>query len=413
MKILYINNFGNLRGGSDRMFIETANAMVEEKNEVAVFYSSNDSNVTKNENFNSKIKQFITFDFFSSNKNILLKTLKFIKNTTAQNDLQKVIDTFKPDIIHLHIFQSRLSSSIIQTIKKNKIKSVMTIHEYKILCPVYTHLDMNINICEKCKPFNYTPCIKNKCVEGNLFKSTLMSLESLNRDIFNSYIKNIDLFLMVSNFIQQKHEKVYSNYSFKFKQLYNFVEVRDSNLNLNYGDYLLYFGRLSKEKGIDILLDAIKLNNNIPLKIVGKGDQLEHIQQRIINENISNVELLGFKSGDELNEIIKKSRFTIVPSSWFENNPMNIIESFSFGKPVIASNIGGIPELVNNNTGFLFESKNHEELSGIIHKSWVIETNNYEKMSINCYNYAKHNFSKKNHIQKLILYYKELTLKTL
>ena len=134
------------------------------------------------------------------------------------------------------------------------------------------------------------------------------------------------------------------------------------------------------------------------------------MEQQILDLMTSheNIEFLGFKTGEILNQLIINSSFVVVPSEWYENNPMTIIESFALGKPVIGANIGGIPELLNQSNGFLFESNNIENLSEIINAAIKINEDSYKLLSKNCLEFAKQFFSKENHYLNLVNIYKSI-----
>ena len=164
----------------------------------------------------------------------------------------------------------------------------------------------------------------------------------------------------------------------------------------------MFFGRISEEKGINTLIDAIKNIPDMTLKIAGTGplyNSLSHL-------NIPNVELLGFKQGKELEDLVQNAMYVIVSSECYENNPLSIIEAMAMGIPVIGSNIGGIPELINNEkNGFLFETKNAHDLESKIQKALAITDHQYFELSQNAISFAKANFSEEAHYQKLISVY--------
>jgi glycosyltransferase involved in cell wall biosynthesis len=408
MKILLINNFDYIRGGSDSVFIETAKLLSEKGHEVAIF-TARDMNVEPMD-LSPKIQKYFTEDIFSNSKiNTIKKSLYFLKNSIAQSDLQHCIDEFNPNIIHLHIFQSRLSSFIIRTVKSNNIPMVMSVHEYKILCPAYHHLDGENKICEKCNNLNYTPCITNRCVDNSIAKSTLMAIESYSRDLFTSYLNNIEKFIMVSKFIQNKHTFRYHNHADKFTQIYNFVDSKKYKTDYNFGNYLLYFGRLSKEKGLTTLLKVAKVLPHITFKIAGRGG-LEALLRNYVDENhLKNVEFIGFQSSDDLLDLIKFARFTIAPSECYETLGMNIIESFCLQTPVIGANIGGIPELIiDNETGYLFNSKDKIDLEKVIKKAWNIFIEEHIILSGQARKYALQMFDKEKHYQELSNVYQSI-----
>jgi len=200
----------------------------------------------------------------------------------------------------------------------------------------------------------------------------------------------------------------------KLVHLYNFYPKLETTVpNHKKGDYFLFYGRLSYEKGILTLLKAWKnINSENQLKIVGVGNTMKSILTYISQNNLTNIEILGFKSGNELKEIVSKASFIIVPSEWYENNPLTIIEAYSNGRPVIATRIGGIPEIVNDNsTGFLFEMGNIDQLSQKIIKACQLTDDDYFTMSKNAREFADKNFSEEEHYINLMNIYRNLLSK--
>lgn len=408
MKILQINNFHYIRGGSDRVYFDTIELLSKEGLDVISFSSLNPKN------FESKDSNFfvsdVEFDKAKGFKKKIEATSNFLYNKESVTKLQELINDKQPDVAHLHIFQSRLSSAIVKVLKDNNVPIVMTVHEYKMLCPVYTFLDNEGNICEKCASSkNYFNALFHKCNNGNFAKSALSALESFNRDLFFSYVQNIDHFIMVSDFIKKKHIQYERNFEKKSSLLYNFTDLEKFKPNHNKGDYFLYCGRLSHEKGIKTLIDAFSELSEIPLKIVGDGPLRKELEDIVSDLKLNNIEFLGFKSGEELEDLIRNCSFTIVPSEWYENNPMSVIESFAYGKPVIGSRIGGIPELVEDEiTGYVFESKNISQLISVIGKAHFLDSIRYEILSKNVRVFAQENFDSKKYLNKLIGIYNKV-----
>ena len=222
------------------------------------------------------------------------------------------------------------------------------------------------------------------------------------------FSKYFDRLIAVSNFGLEIHARK-PEFKDKLVHLYNFHNDLKTTLpNNNKGDYFLYFGRLSHEKGIHTLLKAWE-SIKPKLKIVGEGSEMRNLSKFITDKNLTNIELLGFKSGKELENLISNASFIIVPSEWYENNPLTIIESYANGKPVIASKIGGITEIViNNETGFLYEMGNIQSLIFEVQKASKISENDYLKMSKKSREFAEINFSQEKHYNDLMNIYKKL-----
>ena len=173
------------------------------------------------------------------------------------------------------------------------------------------------------------------------------------------------------------------------------------------GNYFLFYGRLAPEKGVMTLLDTWKrLPKDVHLKIIGEGAMSAMIKDEIECNNLSNIEFLGFRKGEELFEFIRNASFVLVPSEWYENNPLTIVEAYSSGKPVIGSNIGGIPELIiEGKTGYLFEMGNSIELEKKINEALNMSDNAYLEMSETAYRFACDKFSEKTHYNELLKIY--------
>jgi len=401
MRILLINQCHYRRGGADIVYLSTIDLLRSYGHEVACFSTLNPENEpTEYE------KYFISAPDLRNDS--VLKKVKsitpYLYNKQTVKNLTRLVEDFKPDVAQVHLFYATLSVSVLETLKKHKIPIVHTVHDYRMLCPVNTMMDFHKNICEKCatgSPFN---CILKKCSDGNIVQSTVLALEAYYWRKVKSPISFIDHFHFVSNFCQNKYQETLPEIKKKSSVQYNFSDVqvisaKDKNIK-----YYLYYGRLSSQKGVLTLIEAWKeLPANTILKIVGTGQQFESVNDYIKNNSLNNVELLGYKSGDELIRLIQNAYFVVVPSEWYENNPMTIIESYHLGVPVIGANIGGIPEIIDEGkTGFIVQSKNQSDLRNTILKANKIETKQYQEISDNCLVFAKTYFSAESNYKYLI-----------
>ncbi len=401
MKILEINKYYYPKGGAETVFFNTIELLQENGHEVIPFCLTNKKNKSS-----QYAQYFINFPELSESS-ILTRaqyTLSFFYNKESASHIESLIIKEKPDIAHIHLLFNGISVSILPVLKKYRIPIVMTVHDYRLICPAYTFTDGKQNICERCiVNKRYYQCITNQCSKGNMINSTLLALEMYYREKYYQPINYIDKFIFVSKFALQKHIQADPAYKKKSTLLYNFTPNKEHDINKK-KNYFLYFGRISEEKGIQTLINAAKELPSIHFKIAGTGPLLCHFQA----QNIPNISFVGFKQGNELENLIQQAKFVIVPSEWFENNPLSIIESMMSGTPVIGSNIGGIPELITNNvTGFLFETKNKNALINSINQAVLLDRNEYELMCKNAYTFAKNNFSPKVHLSKLITIYHE------
>lgn len=341
MKVLMVNKFHYLKGGSEKYYFELAELLREHGHEVAFFSMKDEKNIK------TDCKEYFV-EPIDLNTGSKLKALDVIYSKENKKKMEEALDEFKPDIVHLNNFQRQLSASIIDPIKRRNIPIVFTAHDVQAICPAITMMDNDKNICEECMKGKYLNCIKKKCNKGSTLKSIVGALEGYYYKTKNIYTKKIDFIITPSEFYREKmiEDGIPEN---KIKALHNFVELKDYDLEVSDEEYALYFGRLSKEKGILNLINAFTKLKEGKLYIAGEGPEKETIEKIIRENNLEDrVKLLGFLSADQMKDTIRKCKFVIVPSIWYENCPYSVMETLAIGKPVIGANIGGIPELVKN-----------------------------------------------------------------
>ncbi len=360
MKILEINKFYYIKGGSERHYFDVINLLKKEAYEVIPFSMKNEKNVNSDHD-----KYFI--DNIDYSKFSLKNIINIFWNFEATRKLKKLIKEEKPDVAHLHNIAHQISPAIIKALKKNNIPVIQTLHDYKIVCPAYTAF-RNGQACMKCKGGKYLNCVKNKCHKNSFSKSLLMTLESyLHNRIFKAY-DIIDYFIAPSEYLKNTHVK-FGIPAEKIIVLNNFIS--EDNLPKNISskekedDYFLYFGRLSNEKGIGLLVDVFRdLDDNYKLKLVGDGPMRDELKRQIEKENLQEkIELLGYKKGDELINLIQNAKAVLLPSICLENMPYSMLEAMYLGKVLIASETGGIPEIIKDGeNGFLFRMGSKQDL---------------------------------------------------
>lgn len=401
MKILHINNQHYLKGGAHKVYFNTAK-LLEDYGHKSIFFSTKDSNSVKDENDN------LFPDGVDQRKLTLLNKIKsvqkFIYNKDAYQNIQAIIKKEKPDLAHIHLFMGGLTASILEALKENKIPVVHSTHDYRLICPAYLFIDGKNKICERCKNGHYLHCLLNRCSENNLTQSAALTLDAYYRKYFINPINYIDRFIFVSRFSFNKHLEFNPSYINKADVLYNFIPNFDKmKPSYNRGSYFLFFGRLSREKGIQTLIEAA-ISANTQLKIVGSGPLMD----TVLNYQSDLIEYLGYKEGKDLWTIVQNASFIIVPSEWYENNPLSVLEAYVNCKPVIGARIGGIPEIIDeSNTGFIFDSGNKQQLQSLLLKANSLDDLQYNTMAVNARKFAEDHFHPIKHYQKLIQIYDE------
>ena len=300
---------------------------------------------------------------------------KSVVSFEALKNIDLLLDEINIDFAHLHLIHHWITPSIIWKLKERNIPIIWTLHEYKILCPEGTFFS-NGEVCEKCFNGKYYSCFLNKCKKNSSGASLLAAMDAYFYNSINIYDK-VDKFLCPSEFLMKKfiqygydNSKLeLTNYCYDIDYLDNIAaSLRLSNKPDD--KYLLYVGRIEKNKGILTLLQAVN-GTKIPLKIIGEGSYLPDMIKFVKENDLTNVEFLGFQNKENVIKYSLASSIIVCPSEWYENYPFSIIESLLLGKPVIGANIGGIPELViNGKSGFLFEPRDYNQLRELIIRIW-------------------------------------------
>ena len=338
MRILLVNKFHYLRGGSEKYYFELAKLLKSHGNTVAFFSMKNENNIKTGDR-----EYFV--DEIDMNTGSKFEALNVIYSKKNKVLMEKALEEFKPDIVHINNFQRQLSASIIDAVKEKNIPLIMTAHDLNSICPASIML-YNGEVCEDCITKGYTSCIKKKCIKNSMLKSVLGYIEKKYYDLHKMFCK-VDCIISPSEFNKNQllKGKLKCN---DITVIHNFVNETEKT-DYTLGDCAFYFGRLSREKGILNLVEAI---NNIPgarLIIAGDGPESKNIQAYIKEHKLENrITLLGYLNQNDIRENIRKCRFVTVPSICFENCPYSILETMEIGKPIIGSKIGGIPELVKN-----------------------------------------------------------------
>lgn len=392
MKILLANKFFYPRGGDCIHTIQLKQLLEEHGHKVAVFSMQYPDNIENKYasywpsevNFGSKAPQ---------------KLLAAIRRPFGVNEVKrkwnKLLSNFRPDVVHLHNIHSQLSPILAQQAKNTGIPVVWTLHDYKLLCPAYTFMDNTGKVCEDCLQ-NPKAVIRKNCIKGSKLASVLGYYEAKtwNKEKLQKYT---DTFISPSKFLKSKMEQ--GGYPAKqVVHIYNFAD--DEKFNSTVAEQrnkeVIYVGRLSKEKGLETLCQAFKKADSATLTIIGDGPLRPRLEQQYAS---STIRFIGYKPWEIIKEKLGNASFLVIPSEWYENNPLTIIEALALGTPVLGAAIGGIPEL-------LFEGKNGMTFTAGNIQS--LQTKLYEMLNKTDWDYAsiqsnaKKTFNQTAYYQKLM-----------
>jgi glycosyltransferase involved in cell wall biosynthesis len=404
MKFLLVNKFHYLKGGSERYYFTLA-SILKKKGHDVIFFSMKDK---KNNIPCQQEEYFVSQSSVSGGvKAKANMALHIAYSHEAYNKISKLLKKENPDVVILNVIHKQITCSVIDAIKKfnPKIPILWIVHDLIFVCPSYTMLDGRGKICEDCLHGNFASCVKKNCIHGSTFMSLLSTYEAKQIRKHDWYNK-VDCFICPSVFY--KNKLLESNFTKKrIEFLRNPLPIETKYIGeTKFQRYFVYFGRLSLEKGV---LDLIKTMSNIPyeLKIVGTGPIEGSLKSYVAENHLSNVTFMGYKKGDELKQLVALSRAVIIPSEWYENCPYSGMEAMSYGKPLIVSNKGGLPELVDNGiNGFVFS--NSKELGHDLLQMIQLDGSKYLKMSGASLNKAKSMFDAELYYQKLSGIIKEI-----
>ena len=393
MKILLVNKFYYRRGGDCIYMLNLEQLLKAHGHEVAVFA------MDYPENLDTPWKKY-----FPKNMSKLMAFTRPFGSHEVKSTFKKLLDDFKPDVVHLNNVHTQLSPVMAELAHQRGIKVVWTLHDYKLLCPRYDCLKNGNTICETCFNSDKKACLDNKCMKGSKLASFIGYKEAVtwNRERLEA---STDVFICPSQFMADK--MVQGGFSkSKMQTLCNFIDVEKCKFSSTDGtdytddvellpkreDYYCFIGRLSHEKGAKTLIEAA---NQLPYKlvIIGGGPLMDELK----SVAHTNIEFVGFKQWDDIKQLVGKARFSVIPSEWYENNPLSVIEAQCLGTPVLGANIGGIPEL----TDYTFSSGNIADLKTKIEKMWNSELD-YQQIASD----AQHRYDAETYYDKLINIYK-------
>ncbi|MCM1266551.1 MAG: glycosyltransferase family 4 protein [Bacteroidales bacterium] len=380
MKVLMVNKFLHPNGGSETYIFQLGEELQRKGHEVQYFGMEHAGRAVGNR------AQCYTadLDFHTGKLTKLLYPFRILYSFEAKRKLDRVLCDMEPDVVHLNNINFQLTPSVIYAVRAYRrktgrnVKLVYTAHDYQWVCPNHMmRIPADGKICFACREGHFFSCVKNRCIHGSFVKSLLGALEGAVYHRLRTY-GLVDAIVCPSAFMKRQldTDPILAD---KTVMMHNFVERPDTGAEREGTEiedhavreseeasgYVLYFGRFSEEKGIATLLKACRALPEIPFVFAGTGPLEALVAQA------ENVENRGYLAGDALRKLIADARFSVYPSEWYENCPFSVMESQMYGTPVLVSDLGGAPELVQaGSTGELFRGGDAEELAQHIKELW-------------------------------------------
>jgi glycosyltransferase involved in cell wall biosynthesis len=301
-------------------------------------------------------------------ENSILKRLSAfwggIYNIHAYREMRRLMEKDQPDVVHIHSVYPMFSPSVLVACRRMNVPVVMTVHSHNLTCPTWYHLYKG-RVCEDCVGGHEYRCVLKNC-RNNFLESIAYALRSSVARNLRLFHDNVSVLIALTPFAKAKLLQA----GFREDQIAvvpNPAYVREAAADPSAGEYVAFAGRISPEKGIDTLLAAAARMPDVAFKVAGDGPVFPEMKAKAPR----NVEFVGQLQPDQLNQFYKRSRMLVVPSVWFEQFPMVVLEAMGRALPVIGSRIGGLPEIIEDGlTGCTFEPGNPQDLARQVRRLW-------------------------------------------
>lgn len=382
MKVLMVNKFLYPNGGSETYIFKLGEQLQKKGHEVQYFGMEHEGRIVGNhlDCYTSNM------DFHKGGLAKLFYPFRIIYSGEAKRKMRRVLEDFHPDVVHLNNINFQLTPSVLYAVRAYRkrygrsVKIVYTAHDYQWVCPNHMmRIPATGEICFACRGGAFGHCSRNRCIHNSRVKSLLGTIEARYYALRKTY-GMVDVIVCPSEFMKKQLDTD-PLLRDKTVMMRNFIDVdipgekrnrsrRKGRASLEESgqtgnDYVLYFGRFSEEKGIRTLLEACRALPEIPFVFAGTGPLTEEV------DRVPNVVNRGFVTGEDLRRLITQARFSVYPSEWYENCPFSIMESQMYGTPVLASDLGGAPELVQpGRTGDLFRGGDVQDLTEHMEALW-------------------------------------------
>lgn len=357
-RLLNVNNYHYRRGGAEVVYLEHGEMFARQGWDIDWFSMRHPSNVPGTDE--RHFAELIDLEHMSGKVAKLRAAAAIVWNTDAQRKISALVDARRPDVAHLHNIYHHLSPSVLVALKRRGVPTVLTAHDLKLACPNYKMLSHG-RVCERCRGGRVWNVATHTCMKGSAALSGLIALESAVHKSMRLYARNIDRIVAPSRFYRNKLI-AWGWPEAQVTYIPNFATTHFAPTPVPAAGGLLYFGRLSEEKGVATLIRAAAMSG-VAVTIAGTGPA-EAALHALAAEMRAPVAFAGYRAGAALGALLSASRAIVLPSEWYENAPMSVLESFSAGRPALGARIGGIPELIaGTGMGWTFESGSVTDLA--------------------------------------------------
>jgi glycosyltransferase involved in cell wall biosynthesis len=355
VNVLMANKFHYHRGGAEAVYLAESELLRSRGHEVVPFSMHHPENLPS-----EYARYFVSNVELREDRGGPLGALaaagRILYSREAAAHVERLARDTRPDVAHVHNVYHQLSPSIIRALRGAGVPVVMTLHDYKLICPSYT-LTANGSICERCRGHRYYNPVLQGCIKGSRLKGALCGVEAALHSVMGLYRDGVTFYLAPSRFMRDKVVEFGIDPA-RVEYVPNFIAAPPEPATTPVGTRVLYAGRLERVKGVRTMLAAwrrAKAAGTAELWIAGDGEDRAELESYCSAQRLTGVRFLGHLDRDDLTSALDAARVVVVPSEWYENAPLAVLEAAARAKPIVASDIGGLPELVRDgDTGRLF-----------------------------------------------------------
>lgn len=391
MRILIAHNFYQIPGGEDAVARSEIDLLSSFGEEVFTYERHNDE--LKRLNPFAQITHFVSLSH----------------NRHSYNQMRETLRKHRPKIAHFHNIYYMMTPSVYQACRDEGVPVVQSLHNYRMMCSNGL-LFRDGHVCEDCIKKDVWEGVKHRCFRNSAVLTALMAsnLDRLWRK--GVWINDVDRYIVAAEFTRRK----YMDRGIPVEKIVHkphFIHPDLGKRNKDKG-YALYLGRLSQEKGVDILLQAWRSIKDVPLKIAGTGGMEGKLKKFAKDHGLTNVEFLGFLNQTQCQDVLSQASVVIIPSVCYENFPRIVVEAFSCGVPVVASRLGSLAELIEDGeTGLLVEAGNAEAIHRAVRRCFDNKIK-AAYMGDNARRVFEEKYTAKANYQKLIGIYEDVVERT-
>jgi glycosyltransferase involved in cell wall biosynthesis len=363
-RLMSINNYYYLRGGSESVYFEHNRLFEDAGWEVVPFSMQNAMNQPTK--WSGHFAKQTDGGEGQSPIAKLSRAAAAIYSTDSARRIRALIALTRPHVAHAHNIYHHLSPSVLVELRRQGVPVVLTLHDLKLVCPAYK-MHTQGGVCEQCRGGALRNVVRNRCIKQSTAMSALVWLESTVHKALDLYVNSVTRFVVPSRFFLAKFAEWGLDTS-RFVHIPNSINIAAMAVDAagdGAGDPFVYLGRLVPEKGVATLIRAAA-EARVRLRIIGTGPEESNLR-RLAAELGGDVEFTGYLTGPALHSAVSSARAVVVPSEWYENAPISVMEASALGRVVIGANIGGIPELIRSEeTGFVFTSGRVDSLVDVL-----------------------------------------------